>query len=130
MKNFISVINWLVTDIFKNKDYPYFATIVFLTTYEVLTLLLIFDVTNYHFLNDRDIIVNDNRIIGTIIITLIFGFNYKFYQNKVGRYAVEFKNQNNSNKSVIKLFSILYLLSITGLTIYNAYLIRNNLKLF
>lgn len=130
MKYLISTLNWLVTDIFKNKDYPYFGTIVLLTGYQVLTLLFIFDVFVYHILDMRAIIINDNRITGTLIITIIFGFNFKFYQKKLNNYNKKFKILESSKKRNLKILFISYLIFLILFIGYNSYLIRYNLKIF
>ena len=130
MKSLIVVINGLVINFFKNKEYPYFGTIVIFTGYIVLSLLLVFDFIVYHVLDDRDTIVNDDRVIGTIIISLIFSFNYWYFRDKLDKFIIDFKKKSNSSKRIIKIFSILYIFLIIGMLIYNSYLIRYNLKLF
>jgi hypothetical protein len=130
MKVFISTLNWLVKDVFKNKEYSYFATIVLLTGCEVLTFLFIFDFSFYHLLDNRELIVNDDRILGTILISIIFIFNLWFYKNRLNKYNLDFSIIEDSKKRNIKILSVLYLILIISLIMYNSYLIRYNLKIF
>ena len=90
MKIFISTLNLLVKDVFKNKEYTYFATIVLLTGCEVLTFLFIFDFFCYHLFDNRELIVNDDRILGTTLISMLFIFNLWFYKNRLNKYNLDY----------------------------------------
>ena len=110
MNSLIVVINGLVINLFKNKDYPYFGTVVIFTGYIVLSLLLLFDLIVYHLLNDRDTIVNDDRVIGIMIITLIFSFNYWYFHKKLDKLKTHFEMKSDSNKKRIKnIFNLVYI---------------------
>lgn len=126
MKTLLCTINWIVTDVFKNNTYPYWATICLFTGCQVLTFLLLFDTIYYHLLHNRDIIVNDDRILGTVSISVLFVFNLFFYRERIVNFLKDFNDSNN--KKIKKSFSIAYIIIIVILTICNSYLIRNNIR--
>ncbi len=129
---FFSVNFWLVTKLYKNKDYPIFSTIIGVSTYQFFTLLFIFDFYQFQILDNKNLIIGESKTPGFIVMTIILFLNYYFYSRKKQYIDVlkKFNKLSQTNKKLSFVVSILYMIMIIALTVYSVYSIRNNIKWF
>lgn len=130
LDTFFSVNYRIVSDFFKNKDYPIFSTILAVTFYEFFTLLFIFDFILFQILDKRFLILNRSNSVGFIIITLILILNY-FYYIRNGRYKIllsNFDRMNIKNRKLSFIISIMIMIFIIVLNVLSVYSIKNNLN--
>ncbi len=129
---FFSVNFWLVTKLYKNKDYPIFSTIIGVSTYQFFTLLFIFDFYRFQILDNKNLIIGESKTPGFIVMTIILFLNQYFYSRKKQYIDVlkKFNKLSQTNKKLSFVVSILYMIMIIALTVYSVYSIRNNIKWF
>ncbi len=130
--NFFGVAYWLSTRVYKNKEYPIFSSIISIALYQFLTLLVLFYFVFYQILNRRDLILDESKIFGYIVITIILGLNFYYFQhlNKAREAINGFNNLPKRSKLFYKITFISYTFLIVGLLIGMAYSIRNNIYWF
>ncbi|WP_210725390.1 hypothetical protein, partial [Candidatus Ulvibacter alkanivorans] len=68
LKIFFCVNYEATVKIFKNKDYPFFSTVLALVIFEFFTLLFIIDFVIFQILERRDILLERNKVYGIIFI--------------------------------------------------------------
>lgn len=129
---FFSVNFWLVTKLYKNKDYPIFSTILGVSTYQFFTLLFIFDFYRFQILDNRNLMTGESKTPGFIVMTIILYLNYYFYSRKKQYVEIlnNFDKLSKTNKKLSFIISILYMLIVITLTVLSVYSIRNNIKWF
>ena len=129
---FFSVNYWLMVNVYRNKEYPFFSTILTITLYEFFALLFILDFILFQVLDMRSVSVNRSKSFGFLAITIILIFNYYYYSrnNRYKEVLSDFKKLNKKSRNYAFIISILFMIVTVVLTVYLAYSLRNNISWF
>ena len=129
---FFSVNYWITKYIFKNREYPLFSTIAVVSLYQFFTLLFFYDIVFYQIYNRRDLVIDDSKIIGFLVFTVILLINYFYYikSTRAKKIITNFNKLEMKVKFIYKSISIFVMLLIVFFTILMSYSIRNNIHWF
>ena len=126
---FFAVNYWITNDVFRNKEYPIFATTVVVSVYQFFILLFIYDLIFFQVYNKRNLVIDDSKIVGFTVITILLFMNFYYFKSKkVKKILNHFNELERSSQIMYKLFSIVLMLLIIASTIYMSYSIRNNIQ--
>jgi len=129
---FFSVNYWITKYIFRNRKYPLFSTIAIVTAYQFFTLLFIYNLIFYQVYNRRDLVMDESKIVGFSVLTVVLLINYFYYIKSTRAKGIinEFNRLEIKVKFIYKSISIFVMLLIIFFTILMAYSIRNNIHWF
>lgn len=118
---------WWNTSIIKNESYPLFGAVVGVSFFQVFNIMFVSDFILYIFLERRDLVVQQDRIIGIIIVTIVLALNGFYFHKKYATIIEKAKKLEASNKRLMDVFVLIYITMTLMTTIGLAYMIRNNI---
>ena len=123
---FFSVNFWIINKIFKNNDYPFWSTVIAVSTYEFFSILFLFEFYFFQILKQRNLLISDSKLFGFLVLTFILILNFIYYQKRQSKILNDFKQLNTKKQNLYKFLSITYIIALITLTIINVNNIRNN----
>lgn len=124
-------VNFEITaKLFRNRDYPFFSTILSLVIYQFFTILFINDFITFQILRRRDIIMERDMTYGIILISLLIVANYSYFShnNRYVKIWNSYLNYSKKKKMKYRLFSSLVMVTIIVLNILMVYSLRHNIN--
>lgn len=102
---------WWNIKIVKNDTYPYFASVIGVSFFQVLNLQFIIDMIGIIFFNKRWINETNSKILGFIVVSLFLLINFSIYQ-KTRSFNIINKKFVHWSKDKKRLFNLLCLIYI------------------
>jgi hypothetical protein len=119
-------IHWWNTNVIRNENYPIFGAIIGVASFQSLNIKFISDFILYVILDRRDLIVNQTKTVGIIVVTIVLVLNGIYYQ-KFGVEVIEkFKSYSKDKRTRHDVIILFYIIITLVSTIGLAYMIRNN----
>lgn len=119
-------VNWWDNRIVKNNSYPIFSAVLGVSFFHVLNIKFISDFILYIILQRRDLIVNQDKVVGLIVVSTILVFNWIYFRRIHSVTIEKIEQLAKSQKRIWDVVIILYMLISLITTIGLAYIIRNN----
>jgi hypothetical protein len=123
---FYSVNYWLANRVFNNRDIPVFSAVIYLSLIQSFTLFNIYDFIFFHLYHRRDIIIDVGNVRGYTIITIILIMNLLYFSKRSNKILKEFDKLEKRKKTIYKIISVFYILSVIVFTIIIGFSIKNN----
>lgn len=122
---FFKIYRWN-NNIIKNNSYPILGAVIGVSFFQILNIKFITDFIIYVLLDRKDLIVEQGKIVGILIVTIVLVLN-GFYYNRYGIKIIEkIKSFTKSLRRKRDVISIAYII-ITLITTFGlAFMIRNN----
>lgn len=133
MMNFFFCVNYeITTRLFKNKEYPFFSTILSLVAFQFFSILFVTDFILFQILGKREILLERDTGYGILIICILIFCNYYYYSNNM-RYLKMLKIYEElpfKKKLFYRVISFFVILLLVILTLYSVFCIKNNVRWF
>lgn len=117
---------WWDNRIVKNPSYPIFSTVLGVSFFHVLNMKFLIDFIFYIVLNRKDLIVNQDKVYGFIVVFLIISINWIYFKRIHPVVLDKMEQLNKKQKRIWDIVIVLYMLISFATTIGLAYMIRNN----
>ncbi|MGQ1786746.1 hypothetical protein [Saccharicrinis sp. GN24d3] len=118
---------WWDNTVVKNNSYPVFSAVIGVTFFQVFNVKFINDFIFYIILQRKDLIVQQDKIIGIAIITIILGLNWIYFHKKASMLLEKIKQLKTNHKRILDITIIVYMILTIITTIGLAYMVRNNI---
>jgi len=117
---------WWDNRIVKNNSYPIFSTVLGISFFHVLNIKFLSDFFLYIILNRRDLIVNQDKVYGFVVVFFIISINWIYFKRIHPVVLAKMEQLDKKQKRIWDIVIILYMLITLATTIGLAYIIRNN----
>lgn len=118
---------WWNIKIVKNSAYPYIASVIGVSFFQVLNSQFIIDMIGVLFFDKRWINETDSKILGFIVVTVFLFINFLVYQKtkSFNIIKMKFNYWSNQKKKLFDILCILYIATTIFSISYISYYIRN-----
>jgi len=118
---------WWDNAVIKNSGYPIFSAVIGVSFFQVFNIKFICDFIFYIVLKRKDLIVQQDKIIGIIIVSLVLVINWAYFYKNSSATLEKIKRFNATQKKIWDTIVIAYMLITLMTTIGLACAVRNNI---
>lgn len=118
---------WWDNHVVKDSTYIILSSAISVSFFQVLNIKFLSDLVFYALLDRRDLVVQQDKIVGILIVSAVLVVNYFYYHKMASSISQGIKNLNIHKRRIWDAIIIIYMIITIVTTIGLANMIRNNI---